>query len=256
MRRAAELMPGHPAANLITSKGEAATQSVFHPSMLCPARRATVCPCPGSAARRPPRRRVDRREPMSTVRLVMAREHIPADPRVFLAGPTPDRSAPVPFWRPKALDLITVRWAGAQPLTVLTPESRCGVRAERYENQVDWETDARAGATAILFWIPRDLRTMPGMTTNVEYGLDVSTGRAVLGVPPDCPNPEHRDTSPRLGRRRRPMQLPLSCGDRCPACDGAGRGSAGADRDYIAGEANDPRSPGWIRTPAQNHPGR
>ncbi|WP_461007379.1 HIT family protein [Streptomyces capparidis] len=30
MRRAAELMAEHPAANIITSKGEAATQSVFH----------------------------------------------------------------------------------------------------------------------------------------------------------------------------------------------------------------------------------
>ncbi len=30
MRRAAELMAGHPTVNLITSKGEAATQSVFH----------------------------------------------------------------------------------------------------------------------------------------------------------------------------------------------------------------------------------
>ncbi|MFJ8663501.1 hypothetical protein [Streptomyces sp. NPDC093795] len=24
----------------------------------------------------------------------------------------------------------------------------------------------------------------------MEFGLDVSTGRAVLGCPPDCPNPE------------------------------------------------------------------
>ncbi|MGW0401647.1 hypothetical protein ACWD0E_28075 [Streptomyces sp. NPDC003002] len=31
---------------------------------------------------------------------------------------------------------------------------------------------------------------MPTATTNVEFGLDVSTGRAVLGFPPDCPNPE------------------------------------------------------------------
>ncbi|WP_455569118.1 hypothetical protein [Streptomyces echinatus] len=28
------------------------------------------------------------------------------------------------------------------------------------------------------------------MTTNVEFGLDVGTGRAVLGCPPDCPSPE------------------------------------------------------------------
>jgi hypothetical protein len=127
---------------------------------------------------------------MSTVRLVMAREPIPAGPKVFLAGPTPDKSAPVRSWRPEALDLITAQWTGPEALTVLSPESRGGVRAERYELQVDWETDARASADAVLFWIPRDMRTMPGMTTNVEFGLDVSTGRAVLGCPPDCPNPE------------------------------------------------------------------
>ncbi|MGW6247951.1 nucleoside 2-deoxyribosyltransferase domain-containing protein [Streptomyces roseolus] len=127
---------------------------------------------------------------MNSVRLVMAREPIPAGPKVFLAGPTPDRSAPVPSWRPEALTLITAQWTGPEPLTVLTPESRDGIRAERYEHQVDWETDARAAADAILFWIPRDMRTMPGMTTNVEFGLDVGSGRAVLGCPPDCPSPE------------------------------------------------------------------
>ena len=127
---------------------------------------------------------------MSTVRLVMAREPIPAGPAVFLAGPTPDKSAPVPSWRPQAVDVLAAQWTGPEPLTVLTPESRGGVRAERYEHQVDWETAARGSADAILFWIPRDMRTMPGMTTNVEFGLDVSTGRAVLGCPADCPNPE------------------------------------------------------------------
>src|SRR5512146_94052 len=41
----------------------------------------------------------------------------------------------------------------------------------------------------VASWRP-DLRTLPGFTTNVEFGLDVTTGRAVLGCPPDCPNPE------------------------------------------------------------------
>ncbi|THA53228.1 nucleoside 2-deoxyribosyltransferase domain-containing protein [Streptomyces sp. A1136] len=127
---------------------------------------------------------------MTGINLVMAREPIPAGPSVFLAGPTPDKSAPVPSWRPDAAEALAAQWTGAQPLTVLSPESRHGQRADRYETQVDWETDARAAATAILFWIPRDLKTMPAMTTNVEFGLDVSTGRAVLGCPPDCPNPE------------------------------------------------------------------
>ncbi|MGZ2360930.1 nucleoside 2-deoxyribosyltransferase domain-containing protein [Streptomyces sp. 372A] len=127
---------------------------------------------------------------MSTVRLVMAREPIPAGLKVFLAGPTPDKSVPAPPWRPDALELITAQWTGTESLTVLSPESRHGERAARYEDQVDWETEARAAADAVLFWIPRDMRTMPGMTSNVEFGLDVSTGRAVLGCPPDCPNPE------------------------------------------------------------------
>ncbi|MFH8257623.1 nucleoside 2-deoxyribosyltransferase domain-containing protein [Streptomyces roseolus] len=127
---------------------------------------------------------------MNGVRLVMAREPLPAGRKVFLAGPTPDASAPVPSWRPEALALITAQWTGPEPLTVLSPESRDGIRADRYEHQVDWETDARAAADAILFWIPRDMKRLPGMTTNVEFGLDASSGRAVLGCPPDCPNPE------------------------------------------------------------------
>ncbi|MFJ2568927.1 nucleoside 2-deoxyribosyltransferase domain-containing protein [Streptomyces halstedii] len=127
---------------------------------------------------------------MSTIALVMAREPIPPGPAVFLAGPTPDKATPVRSWRPAAVEALAAQWTGEQPLTVLSPESRDGRRAARYEDQVDWETDARASASAILFWIPRDMRTMPGTTTNVEFGLDVSTGRAVLGCPPDCPNPE------------------------------------------------------------------
>ncbi|MFF3085882.1 hypothetical protein ACFVRB_12610 [Streptomyces nojiriensis] len=93
-----------------------------------------------------------------------------------MPGP-PRTSAPIPSWRPEALRALTEQWLGRRPLTVLSPESRHGERADRYETQVDWETDARAAATAVLLWIHRDLRTLPGMTTNVEFGLDVSTGR-------------------------------------------------------------------------------
>jgi hypothetical protein len=122
--------------------------------------------------------------------VVYAREPIPAaDPKVFLAGPTPRAGGDVESWRPAAIEELAAQWTGRQ-LTILTPESRDGKRAEHYDDQVGWETDARAAADAILFWIPRDLRTLPGFTTNVEFGLDVATGRAVLGCPVNCPNPE------------------------------------------------------------------
>ncbi|GAA3790422.1 hypothetical protein GCM10022226_06760 [Sphaerisporangium flaviroseum] len=131
---------------------------------------------------------------MGTVNLVWAREPIPprtsATPSVFLAGPTPVAGSGTPSWRPQALQILTQAWDGARPLTVFTPESRDSVRAVRYEDQFAWENLARRRAGAIMFWIPRDLATLPGFTTNVEFGHDVTTGRAVLGCPPDCPNPE------------------------------------------------------------------
>ncbi|MFD7510504.1 nucleoside 2-deoxyribosyltransferase domain-containing protein [Streptomyces sp. NPDC059853] len=122
--------------------------------------------------------------------VVMACELLPTDhtgPSVFLAGPTP-RLDTVPSWRPDAIAELDRQWTGPDlpELTVYSPESR----AAHYDDQVDWETDARERASAILFWIPRDLVHLPGMTTNVEFGLDVTTGRAVLGYPPDCPNPD------------------------------------------------------------------
>ncbi|MGA4980021.1 nucleoside 2-deoxyribosyltransferase domain-containing protein [Streptomyces cinereoruber] len=125
-----------------------------------------------------------------SITLVWAREPIPAGPSVFLAGPTPRLGGDVESWRPAAVEALAEQWTGPGPLTVLTPESRGGKRAAHYDDQVGWETAARKAATAVLFWIPRDLRTLPGFTTNVEFGLDAPTGRAVLGCPPDCPNPE------------------------------------------------------------------
>lgn len=128
---------------------------------------------------------------MNTVNVVMAREPLPdPGPSVFLAGPTPRRANPVPSWRPDAIDLLTRSWSGPGTLTVFSPESRGGVLAENYDDQVGWETQARASSSVILFWIPRDLTSLPGFTTNVEFGLDVPSGSVVLGCPPDCPNPE------------------------------------------------------------------
>lgn len=125
------------------------------------------------------------------VRVVWAREPLPSgdEPSVFLAGPTP-RRAEVPSWRPEAIELIDASWRGPGQLVVLTPESRGGRRAKEYHDQVEWEVAGLELASVILFWIPRDLKTLPGFTTNVEFGLFVRSGRAVLGAPPACPNPE------------------------------------------------------------------
>lgn len=128
---------------------------------------------------------------MGDFRLVMARELIPAGPSVFLAGPTPAQGSDTPSWRPAATQALAAAWRGRVPLVVLSPESRGGVRADRYVDQVRWEMRARSVATVAMYWIPRDMVAMPGQTTNVEFGVDIGRNRRmVLGVPPDCPNPE------------------------------------------------------------------
>ncbi|HWD02690.1 MAG TPA: nucleoside 2-deoxyribosyltransferase domain-containing protein [Amycolatopsis sp.] len=128
---------------------------------------------------------------MTAPSLVYAREPIPEGPSIFLAGPTPRLGSDCPSWRPDAIAEIEKQWGATEPtLTVLTPESRGGKLAKHYDDQVGWETRARLGADVIVFWIPRDLATLPGFTTNVEFGLDIGTGRVVLGCPPGCANPE------------------------------------------------------------------
>ncbi len=134
------------------------------------------------------------------IRVVWAREPIPGGPSVFLAGPTPRAGDGVPSWRPAAVEAI--RAQRTFPVTVLTPESKGGIRAAHYDDQFEWETAARAAADVVLFWIPRDLESMPGFTTNVEFGHDVAVHRqVVLGCPPDCPNPERNRYLIALARR-------------------------------------------------------
>lgn len=124
----------------------------------------------------------------------------PGTASVFLAGPTP-RSPDVASWRPAAVRELAAQWRGAAPLAVLIPEPPAGTSWSYFDEQAAWETDGRALASSILFWIPRDVMTLPGFTTNVEFGLDVTTGRAVLGCPADCPNPERNRYLIWLARR-------------------------------------------------------
>jgi hypothetical protein len=141
-----------------------------------------------------------REDVIVTVSVVWAREPIPSGPSVFLAGPTP-RSESVASWRPQAIQALEAAWTGASTLHILAPENPVGLQETEYDDQIEWEWDGLDRASAILFWIPRDLRTLPGFTTNVEFGFVAGSGRAVLGCPPDCPNPERNRYLIRLARR-------------------------------------------------------
>ena len=42
-------------------------------------------------------------------------------------------------------------------------------------------------ADALMFWIPRRLWDLPGLTTNLEWGVWHQSGKVVLGAPPGTP---------------------------------------------------------------------
>jgi len=120
----------------------------------------------------------------SKMQVVYAQEDFPQSysKSIFLAGPTP-RSTDVQSWRPEVIKLLEgLGYDGV----VFVPEQRSGP-FEHYDNQVKWEHQALNKADCILFWIPRDLETMPAFTTNVEFGMWYKSGKIVVGAPEDAP---------------------------------------------------------------------
>lgn len=115
------------------------------------------------------------------MRVVYAKQEPPDswNHAIFLAGPTP-RDPQTPSWRPKALEILEE--LGYQGV-VFVPEPADGEWRGSYTDQTEWEKMGLEFADKIVFWVPRDLRTMPALTTNIEYGRYVDSGKAVLGYP-------------------------------------------------------------------------
>jgi 8-oxo-dGTP pyrophosphatase MutT (NUDIX family) len=125
------------------------------------------------------------------MKVVYARQDFPPSWQhaIFLAGPTP-RDPETPSWRPEALEILEkMEYEGV----VFVPEPADGEWASNYTDQADWEEKGLELADRIVFWVPRDLRTMPAFTTNVEFGKYVATGKAVLGRPDGAPKTRYLD---------------------------------------------------------------
>jgi 8-oxo-dGTP pyrophosphatase MutT (NUDIX family) len=113
---------------------------------------------------------------------------------IFLAGPTPreNRDIPAPpSWRPDALRVLEMlRYNGV----VFVPETEDGVMKHDYDDQIEWEEMCLNFADKILFWIPRELVTMPGFTTNDEWGYwkKCDPRKLVLGAPEGTPKVKYQ----------------------------------------------------------------
>ena len=98
---------------------------------------------------------------------------------LYLAGPTP-RDPKILSWRPQALEILTsLGYDGV----VFIPEAEDGQRSSNYDQQINWELDAMRYSDVILFWIPAEKDTMPANTTRVELGLQIHSGKVILGIP-------------------------------------------------------------------------
>ena len=99
--------------------------------------------------------------------------------KLFLAGPTDRRPIPT-AWRQEALQhLRDLGYDGH----VFVPETEDGSWNGNLDAQFEWEDEGLSQADAIVFWVPRDLKTMPGFTTNIEWGLWADSGKVVWGAP-------------------------------------------------------------------------
>lgn len=107
---------------------------------------------------------------------------------IFLAGPTP-RDAVTKSWRPVANILLQgLGYTGA----IITPEHEVRIPFD-YDSQTEWEHEGLTKAKVIIFWVPRELKTMPAFTTNVEFGRFAHQPNCLYGRPDESPKNRYLD---------------------------------------------------------------
>lgn len=99
---------------------------------------------------------------------------------IFLAGPT-TVSKDIPSWRPKAIEILE---AFGYDGVVFIPEPRPEIgKWPKWTDEIEWEERYLNMADCVLFWVPRNLKFLPGFTTNTEWGVWENSGKAVFGAP-------------------------------------------------------------------------
>lgn len=117
-------------------------------------------------------------------------------PYIFLAGPTPRDRRVVHSWRPEACEYLDEMLPKG---TIVIPEDEgYGEYDPTKGDQVAWEWEGLYLSDAVMFWVPRNMQTLPGLTTNVEYGMLHDSGKIVLGYPREA---EHLGYLDRLAKQ-------------------------------------------------------
>jgi len=116
---------------------------------------------------------------------------------IFLAGPSP-REQSVKDWRNGVVEVLEKKGFNGT-LYIPIPRKRFFNDYEKddawtYDDQIEWECQARQRADALLFWIPRSMEgKMPALTTNIEFGEDLRYPNIFYGRPDEAESCRYLD---------------------------------------------------------------
>jgi hypothetical protein len=114
------------------------------------------------------------------------------DNSIYLAGPThrikDNQTIFLESWRTEAIrHFKKLDFNGL----LIIPEWKDNIKPKdwTYEKQIEWEDNAMQSSTVIMFWIPRYVNEgVLALTTNVEFGEYLYSGKITAGAPEDSDN--------------------------------------------------------------------
>lgn len=143
------------------------------------------------------------------MQLVFADDEFPTTvtKTIFLAGPNPrykNGDKIEPTWRHKAIDYLKGYDYDGHVFIPLPKDSFLGEFVKNpvsdYEHQIDWEDKAMARADVLLFYVDRR-NGLQGLTTNIEFGRYLDSGRMVYGRPNNAESIRYLDEQVRKRKR-------------------------------------------------------
>lgn len=88
--------------------------------------------------------------------------------------------------------------------TIYIPEYN-NKKFKYYTEQVEWEREVYLKCSIMMFWIPRNIsKNILGLTTNVEFGYYLCTGKIIYGRPDNADRTRYLDWLYDLECKRKP----------------------------------------------------
>ena len=103
---------------------------------------------------------------------------------IFLAGPTKRNSDVSISWRMDAVKILEkYNFNGIVHIPEYSPGN--SFNKEKLPEQIHWKWQCLDTAGVIMFWMPRSIPDMLGLTTNIEFGrhITLKPDNVVLGFP-------------------------------------------------------------------------